>query len=213
MLRAEVIIYYNYWSSSKPIVFYLWLYHRMLPPLCIFVENKKTNNSWRSMDVFIQGNGYISYFFHECNMTCTCEKCNQKRVIDCQGRCQFAYCSTNTVVCESQLIVVWNDGGKLLGKQFGGRTVVLRSQHITAKSEEHDGKYLLPVVAISHFTVAYSVTWPMRFWQRGWAGHTDSRCLLSCQLIVVVERWLTSLHGKAVKRKQRALYTQTTFTG
>ena len=34
-------------------------------------------------DVFIQGNGYISYCFHEYNMTCTCEKCNQKRVIDC----------------------------------------------------------------------------------------------------------------------------------
>ena len=34
-------------------------------------------------DVFIQGNRYISYCFHEYNMTCTCEKCNQKRVIDC----------------------------------------------------------------------------------------------------------------------------------
>ena len=54
------------------------------------------------------------------------------RLFVCQGRCQFAYCSINTVVCESQLIVVWNDGGKLLGKQ----------------SEEHDGKYLLSVVAI-----------------------------------------------------------------
>ena len=54
-------------------------------------------------------------------MVCTCEKCNQKRVIDCLfviSYCQFAYCSTNTVVFESQLIVVWNDGGKLLGKQF-----------------------------------------------------------------------------------------------
>ena len=110
-------------------------------------------------DVFIQGNGYISNCFHEYNMTCTCEKCNQKRVIGgfhvtssrpcwwtktkdlslasfvrppevvhfsivigvprgCQGRSEFAYCSTNTVAFESQLIVVWNDGGKLLGKQF-----------------------------------------------------------------------------------------------
>ena len=34
-------------------------------------------------DVFIQGNGYISYCFHEYNMTRTCEKCNQKRDIDC----------------------------------------------------------------------------------------------------------------------------------
>lgn len=36
--------------------------------------------------VFIQGNGYISYCFHEYNMTCRCEKCKatgQKRVVDC----------------------------------------------------------------------------------------------------------------------------------
>ena len=34
-------------------------------------------------DVFFQGNGYISYCFLEYNMICTCEKCNQKRAIDC----------------------------------------------------------------------------------------------------------------------------------
>jgi len=35
------------------------------------------------IDVFIQGNGYIRYCFNEYNMTCTCEKCDQKRVLDC----------------------------------------------------------------------------------------------------------------------------------
>ena len=66
-------------------------------------------------------------------MTCTCEKCNQKRVIDClfvkadvnlhiaRQTQLFVKVNSNTVVCESQLIVVWNDGGKLLGKEFGGR--------------------------------------------------------------------------------------------
>ena len=49
MLRAEVIIYYNYWSSSKPIVFCLQLYHRMSPPFIIIMENNESNNSWRSM--------------------------------------------------------------------------------------------------------------------------------------------------------------------
>ena len=44
------------------------------------MENNESNNSF---DVFMQGNGYISYCFHEYNMTCTCERFNQKRVIDC----------------------------------------------------------------------------------------------------------------------------------
>ena len=53
----------------------------MSPPFTIIVENKFIKQFVN--DVFIQGNGYISYCFHEYNMTCTCEKCNQKRVIDC----------------------------------------------------------------------------------------------------------------------------------
>ena len=50
----------------------------------VWFPSMLTNNSCMMFsDVFIQGNGYISYCFHEYNMTCTCEKCNQKRVIDC----------------------------------------------------------------------------------------------------------------------------------
>ena len=49
MLRAEVIIYYNYWSSSKPIVFCLQLYHRMSPPYIIIMGTNESNNSWRSI--------------------------------------------------------------------------------------------------------------------------------------------------------------------
>ena len=113
-------------------------------------------------DVFIQGNGYISYCFHEYNMTRTCEKCNQKRVIDClfvisycfheynmtsscekcnQKRVidclfvisyyQFAYCSTNTVVFESQLIAGrlerWR---KAAGKAVLRKNCFLHSQHL-----------------------------------------------------------------------------------
>ena len=103
-------------------------------------------------DVVIQGNGYISYCFHECNMTCMCEKCNQKRVIDCLFVISYCFHEYNmTCMCEkcnqkrvidclfvkvhvdvnlhiarqtqlflkvNSLLVVWNDGGKLLGKQF-----------------------------------------------------------------------------------------------
>ena len=95
MLLAEVFIYYNYWSSSKPIVFCLQLYHRMSPP---FIMNKQfvTFN-----DVFIQGNCYISYCFHEYKMTCTCEKCNQKRVIDCLFVISYCFHEYNmTCTCE-----------------------------------------------------------------------------------------------------------------
>ena len=72
-------------------------------------------------DVFIQGNGYISYCFHECNMTCTCERCNQKRVIDClfvKVDVNLHIARQTQFIFENQLIVAWSDGGKLLGKQF-----------------------------------------------------------------------------------------------
>ena len=52
-------------------------------------------------DVFIQGNCYISYCFHEYKMTCTCEKCNQKRVIDCLFVISYCFHEYNmTCTCE-----------------------------------------------------------------------------------------------------------------
>ena len=56
------------------------------------------------MDVFIQGNSYISYCIQECNMTCTCEKCNQKRVIDCL----FVKADVNLQFRQTQLFVKVN---------------------------------------------------------------------------------------------------------
>ena len=65
-------------------------------------------------------------FFHQYNMTCMCEKCNQKRVIDCL----FAKVDANLHIDrKTQLFLtvnvnaVWKDGGKLPGKQFLGRIV------------------------------------------------------------------------------------------
>ena len=66
-----------------------------------------------------------------------------------QGRCQFAYCSTSTVVFESQHIVVWNDGGKLLAWESSSEEELFLTQStFTVKSDEYDDKYLLSVVAI-----------------------------------------------------------------
>ena len=60
---------------------------------------------------------------------------------------QFAYCSTKTVVFESQLTVVWNDGGKLW-ESSSEEELFLTQSTFTVKSDEYDGKYLLSVVAI-----------------------------------------------------------------
>ena len=74
----------------------------------------------------------------------------------CQGRCQFAYCSTNTLVFESQLIAVWNDGGKLLESRRK-EELFLKQSTFTVKSDEYDGKHLLSVVAIP-LVVTHAVT-------------------------------------------------------
>ena len=98
------------------------------------------------MVVFIQGNGYISYCFHECNMTCTCEKCNQKRVIDCL----FVKIDVNLHIArQTQLFVKVNS--LLFGtmaESSSEEELFFTQSTFTAKSEEHDGKYLLSVVAI-----------------------------------------------------------------
>ena len=102
------------------------------------------------MAVFIQGNGYISYCFHECNMTCTCDKCNQKRVIDCL----FVKVDVNLHIArQTQLFV------KVNSLSFGTMAescwvssseeeLFFTQSTFTAKSEEQYGKYLLLVVAI-----------------------------------------------------------------
>ena len=98
------------------------------------------------MVVFIQGNGYISYCFHECNMTCTCEKCNQKRVIDCL----FVKIDVKLHIArQTQLFVKVNS--LLFGtmaESSSEEELFFTQSTFTAKSEEYDGKYLLSVVAI-----------------------------------------------------------------
>ena len=102
------------------------------------------------MVVFIQGNGYISYCFQECNMTCTCEKCNQKRVIDCL----FVKVDVNLHIArQTQLLVKVNSlsfgtMAESCWESSSEEELFCTQSTFTAKSEEHDGKYLLSVVAI-----------------------------------------------------------------
>ena len=102
-------------------------------------------------DVFIQGNGYIRpYCFHEYNMTCTCEKCNQKRVIDCL----FVKVDVNLHIArQTQLFLKVNSlsSGMMAESCWEGSSeekLFLTQSTFTVKSDEYDGKYLLSVVAI-----------------------------------------------------------------
>ena len=101
-------------------------------------------------DVFIQGNGYISYCFHEYNMTCTCERCNQKRVIDCL----FVKVDVNLHIArQTQLFLKINSlsPGTMAESCWESsceEELFLTLSTFTVKSDEYDGKYLLSVVAI-----------------------------------------------------------------
>ena len=63
-------------------------------------------------------------------MTCTCEKCQRKRVIDCLF-----------------VKVYVNLHNKCMGL-YGNLALFLTQSTFTVKSDEYDGKYLLSVVAI-----------------------------------------------------------------
>ena len=102
-------------------------------------------------DVFIQGNGYIRpYCFHEYNMTCTCEKCNQKRVIDCL----FVKVDVNLHIArQTQLFLKVNSlsSGTMAERCWESSSeeeLFLTQSTFTVKSDEYDGKYLLSVAAI-----------------------------------------------------------------
>ena len=101
-------------------------------------------------DVFIQGNGYIRYCFHEYNMTCTCEKCNQKRVID------FLFVKVDVnlhIARQTQLFLKVNSlsSGTMAESCWESSSeeeLCLMQSTFTVKSDEYDGKYLMSVVAI-----------------------------------------------------------------
>ena len=101
-------------------------------------------------DVFIQGNGYIRYCFHEYNMTCTCEKCNQKRVIDCL----FVKVDVNLHIArQTQLFLKVNSlsSGMMAESCWESSSeeeLFLTQSTFTVKLDEYDGKYLLSIVAI-----------------------------------------------------------------
>ena len=101
-------------------------------------------------DVFIQGNGFISYCFHEYNMTCTCERCNQKRVFDCLfvkvdidlhiARQTQSFLKINSLSPGTMAESCWESSSE--------EELFLTQSTFTVKSDEYDGKYLLSVVAI-----------------------------------------------------------------
>ena len=101
-------------------------------------------------DVFIQGNGYISYCFHEYNMTCTCGKCNQKRVIDCL----FVKVDVNLHIAQqTQLFFKINSlssgtTAESCWQSSSEEELFLRQLTFTVRSDEYNGKYLLSIVAI-----------------------------------------------------------------
>ena len=101
-------------------------------------------------DVFIQGNSYMSYCFHEYSMTCTCERCNQKRVIDCLfvkvdvklhiARQTQLFLKTNSLSPGTMAESCWESSSE--------EELFLTQSTFTVKSDEYDGKYLRSVVAI-----------------------------------------------------------------
>ena len=75
-----------------------------------------------------------------CLLTCTCEKCNQKQVIDClfcQGRCQFAYCSTKTVVV-SKVNSSFGTMAESCWESTSKEELFLTQSTFTVKSDEYD---------------------------------------------------------------------------
>ena len=124
-------------------------------------------------DVFIQGNGYISYCFHEYNMTCTCERCNQKRVIDCL----FVKVDVNLHIArQTQLFLKINSlspgtMAESCWESSSEEELFLTQSTFTVKSDEYDGKYLLS-----------------RGWKRdNWISliHYSIHCFLSYSLFLI----------------------------
>ena len=84
------------------------------------------------------------------NITCTCEKCNQKRVIDCL----FVKVDFNLHIArQTQLFLKVNSlsSGKMAESCWESSSeeeLFLTQSTFTVTSDEYDGKYLLSVVAI-----------------------------------------------------------------
>ena len=83
-------------------------------------------------------------------MTCTCEKCNQKRVIDCL----FVKVDVNLHIARQTQLFVKVDSlsfgtmAESCWESSSEEELFFTQSTFTAKSVEHDGKYLLSVVAI-----------------------------------------------------------------
>ena len=83
-------------------------------------------------------------------MTCTCEKCDQKRVIDCL----FVKVDVNLHIArQTQLFLKVNSlsSGTMAESYWESSSeeeLFLTQSTFTVKSDEYDGKYLLSVVAI-----------------------------------------------------------------
>ena len=94
-------------------------------------------------DVFIQGNAYISYCFHEYNMTCTCERCNQKPVIDCL----FVKVDINLHIArQTQLFLKINSLSPGTMAESCRESSSEEELFLTQSTYEYDGKYLLSAV-------------------------------------------------------------------
>ena len=101
-----------------------------------------------TFNVFIRGNGYIRYCFHEYNMAC--EKCNQKQVIDCLfvkvdvdlhiARQTQLFLKVNSLSSGTMAESCWESSSE--------EELFLTQSTFTVKSDEYDGKYLLSVAAI-----------------------------------------------------------------
>ena len=79
-------------------------------------------------------------------MTCTRERCNQKRVIDCL----FVKVDVNLHIArQTQLFLKINSLSPLtMAESSSEEELFLTQSKFTVKSDEYDGKYLLLVVAI-----------------------------------------------------------------
>ena len=91
----------------------------------------------------------IRYCFHEYNMLCTCEKCNQKRVIDCLF--VISYCQF--AYCSTNTFVFESklSSGTMAESCWESSSeeeLFLTQSTFTVESDECDGKYLLSVVAL-----------------------------------------------------------------
>ena len=79
-------------------------------------------------------------------MACTCDKCNQKRVIDCL----FVKVDVSLHIArQTQLFLKVNSlSSGTMAESSSEEELFLTQSKFTVKSDEYDSKYLLSVVAI-----------------------------------------------------------------